>query len=70
MSQNESESAQASAFETAPDDVVAVLREVYAAMVKNGDPPKEAIARLAAMEPFGRYPDAVAGLADSVEDAW
>lgn len=69
MSQNESESAQANAFETAPADVVAVLREVYAALVRNGDPPKDAIARLAAMEPFGRYPDAVAGLAESVEDA-
>ncbi|MGI8998496.1 MAG: ATP-binding protein [Candidatus Limnocylindria bacterium] len=67
MSQNESESTQANAFETAPSDVVNVLREVYAAMVKTGHSSREAIERLAAMEPFGRYPDAVAGLADAME---
>lgn len=67
MSQNESESAQADAFETAPSDVVAVLREVYSAMVKSGQAPPDAIQRLAAMEPFGRYPDALAGLSETVE---
>lgn len=67
MSQNESESAQANAFETAPSDVVTVLREVYTAMVKAGQTSHDAIERLAAMEPFGRYPDAVAGLSETVE---
>lgn len=69
MSQNEAESAQANPFETAPADVVAVLREVYTAMVKNGESSNNAIVRLAAMEPFGRYPDVIAGLAESVGDA-
>ncbi len=69
MSQNESEVAQASAFETAPADVVAVLREVYAALVRAGHTPAQAVERLSVMEPFGRYPDAVAGLAESVENA-
>ena len=69
MNQNERESAQADAFETAPSDVVTVLREVYNAMVKSGQSPRNVIERLAAMEPFGRYPDAVAGLAETVEGA-
>ena len=68
MNQNESESAQAAAFETAPADLVAVLGEVYSALVRSGHSPKQAIERLAAMEPFGRYPDALAGLAESVGD--
>jgi hypothetical protein len=67
MSQNENESGQANPFESAPSDVVAVLREVYSAMVKGGETPNDAIQRLATMEPFGRYPDAVAALAEVVE---
>jgi hypothetical protein len=47
--------------------LVNVLREVYVAMVKAGDSPKEAIERLSSMEPFGRFPEAVAGIADSIE---
>jgi hypothetical protein len=65
MSQNESERAQADAFETAPSEIVPVLREVFRALVKSGQTAPEAIARLAIMEPFARYPAALATLADS-----
>jgi hypothetical protein len=56
MNQSESETKQASAFETAPADLVGVLREVYSALVKAGESPTGAIARLSAMEPFAGYP--------------
>jgi hypothetical protein len=45
-------------FEGAPDaQIVAVMREAYAALRRSGRTVEQALQRLAAMEPFDRYPE-------------
>jgi len=68
MSLNEAETSQAEAFESAPADLVPVLRAVYAALRRQGLSAVDAVTRLTSMEPFGRYPEAIQALAE-VEEA-
>lgn len=64
MSQNENETTQANPFEIAPGDLVKVLHEVFDALVGGGLTHQDAIDRLTVMEPFRRFPEAIAALDD------
>ena len=68
MNQNERETGQATAFETAPKDLIVVLSEVFSALTKSGLSRRQAIERLSVMEPFGRFPEAIAILAESGDE--
>ncbi len=68
MNNAENPDQQSIPFEQAPTSQLCdVMREVLAALLRSGLTKQDAIYRLATMEPFDRYPEAVEALRESIE---
>jgi len=68
MNNAESPDQQSAPFEKEPSSkVLAVMREVFGALLRSGLTRKEAVYRIATMEPFDRYPECVEALRESSE---